>query len=361
MASMSQRRHTRQVEAGGVGIGSSYPVSIQSMVKTDPDDFKGTVAQAKALESSGCEVIRIAVKTSDHLGVIPLLKNEVKMPVVADIHFDHRLALRAIEMGADKIRINPGNINGTEHLEEIIKKCKAKKIPVRIGVNSGSVRKHFSDPEKLAEEMKHEALGHIRFFEERDLYDIVVSVKAPDVKTTILANRKISECTDVPIHIGLTATGAPESGIIRSSVAIGALLLEGIGDTLRVSLTDDPIEEVRIAKEILQATGVRRFGFDLISCPTCGRAASGLSDLVKRADKLLRDLSRKRPELVEKFPQIAIMGCEVNGPGEAKAADLGVAFGKQKAVIFKKGKVVTSAKNEIVLKHLIDIITERYD
>lgn len=351
-----KRRKTRHVKVGRVTLGGSEPIAVQSMIKSSPEHGERIIAEALALEKAGCDILRIAVKSRQHLEIIERLKRKVAMPVVADIHFDHSLALLAIEMGADKIRINPGNINKEKHLEEILDCCLREEVPVRIGVNSGSVREHHTDPEELAEEMVREASECVAFFEKRSFDKLVVSLKAPDVLTTVLANRKFASSTDIPLHVGLTGTGPPEIGLLKSAMSIGALLAEGIGDTIRVSLTDESVSEIRAAREILQASGRGLFNFDIISCPTCGRAEGEVLDIISSAKSRLDELAEKSPELVKKNPKIAIMGCEVNGPGEAKAADVGVAFGRSKAVLFRKGKVIRTVDREKVLDGLMGLI-----
>ncbi|MFH1413297.1 MAG: flavodoxin-dependent (E)-4-hydroxy-3-methylbut-2-enyl-diphosphate synthase [Candidatus Omnitrophota bacterium] len=333
------RRKTKVIRIGRVRIGGNHPVAIQSMTKTKTSDINRTVKQIRKLENAGCEIVRLAVKDNKDTEALKRIRKITKLPLVADIHFNWRLAIEAIEAGADKIRLNPGNIYKKKEIKEIVSALKIAKIPLRIGLNSGSlsrIKNQASSIRDHASLMVKAALDYARIIEKFGFYNIVLSLKASNILDTIEAYRKISVLCDYPMHLGLTATGLPFSGAIKSSIAIGALLLEGIGDTIRVSLTDQPQHEIRAAQYILESLGLRCFGPQIISCPTCGRCQV---DLVK----LVRDFENKLTAyplpLTTKLSKIAIMGCEVNGPGEAREADIGIAFGKKAGVLFKKGKI----------------------
>lgn len=356
---LRERRKAKEVRIGTLFIGADRPIAVQSMIKASSDDLKGMIEEALRLKSAGCQIIRLAVKTPRHVENIPALKTECGMPVVADVHFDPALAVLAARGGADKIRINPGNIHKDSQLKEILDSAAGEGVAVRIGVNSGSVREHFDDPERLSGQMVLEASQCERFFRDNGFDELVVSLKAPDVITCVLANKKMASVTDLPLHVGLTAAGPFQEGLIRSSMAMGMLLSEGIGDTIRVSLTEDPVLEVVAARSILQALGLGTFDFTLISCPTCGRACGDIRPVVAEVSGKLRALARKSPDLVALAPKVAIMGCEVNGPGEAKAADVGAAFGMGKAALFVKGQVVRSVDARDVVESLIELIKEQ--
>ena len=330
---------TKQIKVGKIRIGGGAPVAIQSMTKTDTKDVRATVKQIRQLEKAGCEIVRVAVKDFEAASAIKKIKKRIKIPLVADIHFDHRLALLAIQNGADKIRLNPGNIHKEEQIIEVARAAKKARVAIRVGVNSGSVKGG----------MVKSALDYIKILEKARFYDIIVSLKASDVKATIKAYREFSRKSKYPLHLGITAAGPVSTGLVKSSIGIGALLLEGIGDTIRVSLTADPCEEVVAAKNILQALGLRRFGPDIISCPTCGRCQVDLQRVVK-------ELCSRFSVLGSRFSnvKIAVMGCEVNGPGEAKDADIGVACGKKSGVIFKKGKVIKRVKEKDIIRELLN-------
>ncbi len=347
-------RKTRQVRLGNIRIGHGAPISIQSMTNTDTRDINITLRQIRALEKAGCEVIRIAVKDTGSARAIVEIKKRVLIPIEADIHFDYKLALLAIESGVDAIRLNPGNIYKPVQIKCIITACKEKKIPVRIGVNSGSLPK-AKNTKSVADNMVKVALKYIKLFEKEHFYDIIISLKASDVVTTITAYRKMAALCKYPFHLGVTATGQGEEAIIKSAIGIGTLLSEGIGDTIRVSLTGDPVEEVFIGKKILQALGLRYFKPEVISCPTCGRCQVDLIKIVKQFKKKLitYPLASVSGLRADKQLRIAIMGCEVNGPGEAKEADIGVAFGKSSGILFKKGKVVRKVKSKDAVRELI--------
>lgn len=344
------RRLTRQVFVGPVGVGSEHPVSIQSMTTTDTRDVEATVAQIQALASAGCEIIRLAVPDMEAAEKLTEIIRRSSIPVVADIHFDHRLALKSIEAGAAKIRLNPGNIGSLERVKEVVSLAKERHIPIRIGVNGGSLEKELLEkyggvtPEAIVESARR----HLDILESLNFENVIVALKSSDIQTTIRAYELLSGHTDAPFHIGLTESGTVFKGSIRSSIAIGHLLLGGLGDTLRVSLTGDPLNEIKVAREILSAVGLRKGGIRLISCPTCGRCQI---DLEKIADEVER-----RIEGLDKDITLAIMGCAVNGPGEAREADLGIAGGKGEALIFKKGVILKKAKEEDLVELLLEEI-----
>jgi (E)-4-hydroxy-3-methylbut-2-enyl-diphosphate synthase len=340
---------TRQIKVGGVKIGGGAPVTIQSMTKTDTRDVLATVRQIKELEKAGCEIVRVAIKDFEAAAAIKAIKRKVNLPLVADIHFDYRLALRAIENGADKIRLNPGNIYKENEIKEVAGLAKKKKIPIRVGANSGSIR--LTSVRGKAQDMVKPVLDYIKILERMDFYDIIVSLKASDALSTIEAYKLFSKKSNYPLHLGITAAGPASTGIVKSAIGIGALLLDGIGDTIRVSLTGDPVEEVIAAKNILQALKLRNFGPEIISCPTCGRCQVDLQGIVNKV--ALRITNDERRMTKNYHSKIAIMGCEVNGPGEAKEADIGIACGKGSGVIFKKGKILKRVKEKDIVKELL--------
>ncbi|MDD5565323.1 MAG: flavodoxin-dependent (E)-4-hydroxy-3-methylbut-2-enyl-diphosphate synthase [Candidatus Omnitrophica bacterium] len=339
-----KRRKTRVVKVGTVCVGGAYPIAIQSMTKTKTSHVLETARQIRQLQDAGCEIVRLAVKDNKDAEAITKIKKLATIPLVADIHFDWRLALRAIECGADKIRLNPGNISAEAHIREVVQRAKKAKIPIRIGLNSGSIRKSGTQVKVMMES----CCRYIRVFEKLKFYDTVISLKASDVRTTIEAYRRMAGICDYPFHLGLTATGSPFKGAVQSSIAIASLLLEGIGDTIRVSLTDDPVQEVRTARYILEALGLRRFGPRIISCPTCGRCQVDLVTIVKKLERAL-----ERSQMTRAF-RIAVMGCEVNGPGEAMDADIGIAFGRKEGLLFKNGKPL----RKVSLRESITVLLE---
>ena len=349
---------TRQIKVGNVKIGGGAPISIQSMTKTDTRDVPATVSEIKKLEKSGCEIIRVAIKDFEAAEAIRAIKRKINLPLVADIHFDYRLALSAIENGADKIRLNPGNIYKEDEIREVVKLARKRKIPIRVGANSGSIRSRLKGREHTAEDLVKPVLDYIKILERMDFYDIIVSLKASDVISTIEAYKLFSKKSKYPLHLGVTAAGAASSGIVKSSIGIGALLLDGIGDTIRVSLTGDPVEEVIAAKNILQALNLRNFGPEIISCPTCGRCQVDLQKIVAETQERVSDF-KFQVSGKNKIPgiKIAIMGCEVNGPGEAKEADIGIACGKGTGVIFKKGKIIKRVQEKEIAKCLLNMLT----
>ena len=350
-----QRKITRQIHIGAVAIGGGAPVSVQSMTNTKTQDAQATVRQIEPLAAAGCDIVRLAVPDKEAAANIGKIKAQTKVPLVADIHFDYRLALQAIEQGIDALRLNPGNIGGAENVRRVAEAAKARGIPIRIGVNAGSLDKRLLAKYGgvTAEALVESALEHVRLLEEQDFHDMKISLKAHDVPLTLAAYRLMSERCDYPLHLGITEAGTVRSGIIKSAVGIGALLAEGIGDTLRVSLTGDPVVEVRVAREILKSLGLRDYGPTLISCPTCGRTAIDLPSIAERVEERLSGIARPI--------QVAVMGCVVNGPGEARGADVGIAGGKGVGLVFRKGEVVRQVKEEELVEELfreIDSILE---
>lgn len=312
-------------------------MAVQSMVKCRTADIPQAVRQIKELAEAGCDIVRLALKDRNDVKALPKIKQRVNTPLVADIHFDWCLALEAIKSGADKIRLNPGNICKKEQVRAIARAAKLKGIPIRVGLNSGSLPPAKLSGKNTAERMVRAALDYIKILEDCDFYDIVVSLKASNIPDTVEAYRKIARLCDYPLHLGVTATGPASSGSLKSAIATGALLLDGIGDTIRVSLTSGPREEVIVARHILEALGLRRYGPEIISCPTCGRCEV---DLIKIVNELEKKLSTVNCKLSTRQAKVAVMGCVVNGPGEAKEADIGVAFGKKEGLLFKNGRPV---------------------
>ena len=344
------RRKTKEVKVGKVIIGGNSPISIQSMSKTFTQDVKSTVKQIKTLEEAGCQIIRVAVPDEEAAKAIKEIKKQISIPLVADIHFDYRLALTSINSGADKIRINPGNIGNSEKIKLVVAEAKKNKIPIRIGVNSGSLEKEILARYKgvTAEAMVESAGRHIKILEDLDFSDMVVSLKASSVKMTVEAYRLLAKKVDYPFHIGITEAGPLKIGLVRSAIGIGLLLSEGIGDTLRVSLTADPVEEVRAGYEILKSLEILNQGVMIISCPTCGRCEIDIESIATEIEKKTRRI---------KMPlKVAIMGCVVNGPGEAKDADVGLAAGKGVGLIFRKGEVVRKVSEAEMVEALLDEI-----
>jgi len=345
-------RKTKCVKIRDISIGGNDNVIIQSMTNTNTADVEKTVAQIKALEEAGCELVRVTVNTKEAALAIKEIKKQVSIPLVADIHFDYKLALMAIENGIDKLRINPGNIGSDDRVEKVVEAAKGAGVPIRIGVNGGSLEKSILEKygHVTAEALVESAMYHIGLLEKFDFTNIIVSLKSSNVKMMNKAYRLIADKIDYPLHLGVTEAGTAFSGTIKSSIGIGSLLLDGIGDTIRVSLTEDPVEEIKVAKEILKVVGIRDDGAEIISCPTCGRTEIDLIGLAKKVEKEF--------EKLEKKIKIAVMGCVVNGPGEAKEADYGVAGGKGVGVIFKKGKVLKTVKEDEILEELRKVIQE---
>ena len=333
----------KQINVDGVLVGAGAPVSIQSMCNTRTEDVAATVAQIRRLEDAGCEIVRVTVPTTEAAEAVRAIKEQISIPLVADIHFDYRLAVAAAEHGADKIRINPGNIGGELNVKAVVDACKAHHVPIRIGVNGGSLEKELLRKygHVTAEALVESALGHIRLLEKYDFTDICVSVKSSDVPMNMAAYRLLRERVDYPLHLGVTEAGTPSMGILKSAIGIGGLLCEGIGDTMRVSLTADPVEEVYAAKRILQACGIRKSGVNLVSCPTCGRTSYDMIPLAEEVEKRLADC--------KKNITVAVMGCVVNGPGEASSADVGIAGGKGEGLLFRKGEIIKRLpENELI-------------
>ena len=338
---------TRQICVGGVKIGGGAPVVIQSMLNTKTTDVEGSLAQIRALKDAGCQIARLSVQNMEAARGFAAICKESELPLVADIHFDYKLAIAAAEGGASKIRINPGNIGGEDRVKAVVDVCRDKKIPIRIGVNGGSLDKRLLEKygHPTAEALVESAFEHLELLEKQAFYDTCVSMKSSTVPTMVAAARLFREKCDYPIHIGVTETGPVKQGLIKSAMGIGALLLDGIGDTIRVSLTDDPVEEVYAAKDILKAAGLRKEGVNIISCPTCGRTRIDLIGLVNKVDAALKDC--------QKPITVAVMGCIVNGPGEAREADIGIAGGDGWGMIFEKGVQVEKLPYEELLPALL--------
>lgn len=334
----------KKVKVGGLTLGDGH-IYIQSMLNIPAEKVAESAAQAAELEKAGCEIIRAAIPTLDDVRLIPAIKNAVNIPVVADIHFDHRIALACVEAGVDKIRINPGNIGGADRVKAVADACRSRNIPIRIGVNSGSLERHLLEkygsptPEALVES----ALGHVKLLNDCDFDDIVISIKSSDVKLMIAAYRLLAQQVDYPLHLGVTEAGTERMGLIKSAVGIGSLLCDGIGDTIRVSLTADPVREIYAAKDILSACDMGG-GVQIVSCPTCGRTKIALIPLAEQVEKLCAD--------IRKPVKVAVMGCVVNGPGEAREADIGIAGGNGEGILFKKGKVLRKVPEDKLLEEL---------
>lgn len=342
-------RISKQIELGGLKVGGGAPVTVQSMTKTDTRDVAATVAQIKSLEKAGCDIVRLAVPDMDAAKSLGKIKKQTNIPIVSDIHFDYKLALEAVNQGVDGMRINPGNIGAKYRIKAVVDAVKERGIPIRIGVNSGSLekdilKKHGSPtPEALAES----AFRHVQILEDLDFTDIKISVKSTDVKKMIASYRLLAERCEYPLHLGVTEAGTYEMGTIKSSIGIGTLLAEGIGDTIRVSLTGDPVDEIAVGFNILRSLGMRRNGIELISCPGCGRLEIDLMKLVKDVEDRIVGIELPRPI------KVAILGCVVNGPGEASEADIGIAGGRGKGMLYKDGKLVRSFKEHQIVDELV--------
>lgn len=347
---LKPRRPTRRIQIGHVPIGGGAPIVVQSMTNTDTRDAGATIAQIRRLERAGCEVVRVAVPDREAVERLAEIKASVSIPLVADIHFDYRLALGALRAGVDGLRLNPGNIGGADKVRRVAEEAKARQVPIRIGVNSGSLEKdllaRYGSP--TAEAMVESALRHMELLQDHGFDLIKVSLKSSDVLTTLSAYRLLAQKTDVPLHLGVTEAGTPVQGAIKSALGIGLLLAEGIGDTIRVSVTGDPEEEMPIAYGILRALGLRRRGVEIISCPTCGRTEWDLIPLTQKVEKLVSGVATPLT--------VAIMGCVVNGPGEAREADVGIAGGRGTGILFKKGRRVRKLPQEGLLDALLDEI-----
>ncbi|MGM0437457.1 MAG: flavodoxin-dependent (E)-4-hydroxy-3-methylbut-2-enyl-diphosphate synthase [Bacillota bacterium] len=342
-----QRRKTKKVYFGEVAVGGNSPISIQSMTNTKTNNAKETINQIQNLENAGCELIRIAVPDLESAKKIPEIKNNISIPLIADIHFDYRLALESIKKGIDGLRLNPGNIGSRKRVEKVVKSAKKANIPIRVGVNSGSIEKRLIEKygHPTAEAMVESALNQIKILEDNNFEKIVVSLKSTNIWMTIKAYKLMAQKRNYPFHIGITEAGTPKKGIVKSAVGIGSLLTSGLGDTLRVSLTGDPKKEVETSWYILESLDLRQKGIKIISCPTCGRTNIDLTDLVEKVEDRL--------EGIELPITVAVMGCEVNGPGEAKEADIGIAGGKKQGIIFKKGKKLKTVKEDELLDALM--------
>ncbi|OLS01757.1 flavodoxin-dependent (E)-4-hydroxy-3-methylbut-2-enyl-diphosphate synthase [Tissierella creatinophila] len=341
------RKNTKVIKVGNKLIGGNNPITIQSMTNTITKDINATIRQINRLEKAGCDIIRMAISDNEDAQAIKTIKQNINIPIIADIQYDYRLALESIKYGVDGLRINPGNIGSLNKVKQIVDACRENQISIRIGVNSGSIKKEYLDKYNGVNEnsMVESALEQIRLLEELDFKDIKISLKASNVPLSIKSYTRMSELRNYPLHLGITEAGPGMKGTIKSSVGIGALLAMGIGDTIRVSLTDDPIEEIKVGREILKSLGLLKGGLELISCPTCGRTKIDLINIVKEAEKKL--------EGIDKNLKVAIMGCPVNGPGEAKEADIGIAGGNGEGIIFIKGKIVKKVKEEKLLEELV--------
>ncbi|OEU46661.1 MAG: 4-hydroxy-3-methylbut-2-en-1-yl diphosphate synthase [Desulfobacterales bacterium S7086C20] len=354
MSFIAKRKDTRQISIGDVKIGGGAPILVQSMTNTFTHDINATVAQIHRLEGAGCEIVRVAVPDDAAVKAIASIKAQISVPLIADIHFDHRLAIGAIEAGADALRINPGNIGSTEKIGKIAKLVRQRGIALRVGVNAGSLEKDLfkkfgaATPEAMVESV----LRHVKLLESLDVYNMKLSIKASDVARTVEAYRLLASCTDLPLHVGVTEAGSLVCGTVKSALGIGMLLAEGIGDTIRVSLTADPVDEVRVGFEILKALKIRQRGPDIVSCPTCGRCNIDLVEIVNKVESALLTKTTQ--------VQLAIMGCIVNGPGEAREADIGIAGGRGHGVLFKRGKVVRKVSEDELVDTLLEEV-EKYE
>jgi (E)-4-hydroxy-3-methylbut-2-enyl-diphosphate synthase len=342
----SKRRVTKEVKIGNVWIGGNHPIAIQSMTNTKTEDVEATVNQILALEAAGCEIIRLAAPTMEAAQAFKKIKKQIHIPLVADIHFDYRLAIAAMENGADKVRINPGNIGSAEKIKAVVDVARERNIPLRVGVNSGSLEKHLIEKYGgvTAEGLVESALHQAELIEDMGYDNLVISIKSSDVLMCVKAHELIADKTNYPLHVGITESGTVTSGNIKSSIGLSLILGQGIGDTIRVSLTADPIEEIASAKQILKTLGLRKGGIEVVSCPTCGRTRIDLIGLAKQVE-----------ELVKNYPlniKVAVMGCVVNGPGEAREADLGVAGGIGEGLLIKKGEILRKVKEEELLSEL---------
>ncbi len=344
------RKTTKKIKVGNVYVGGDSKISVQSMTNTDTKDVDATVNQILELEKVGCEIIRCAVPNIESAEALKKIKKQIHIPLVADIHFDYKLALKSIENGVDALRINPGNIGNIDRIKMVVEAAKNKSIPIRIGVNSGSLEKEILEKytRVCSEALVESALKHVRILESLNFYDICISIKSSDVMQTIESYRLISEKVDYPLHLGVTEAGTLWSGTIKSSIGIGTLLAEGIGDTIRVSLTGNVLDEVKVGREILKSLGYIEEGVKIVSCPTCGRTQINLIKIAEEVEKRLANC--------EKNIKVAVMGCAVNGPGEAREADIGIAGGKGEGLIFKKGKIVKKVKEEDIVEELMEEI-----
>nr|WP_037324736.1 flavodoxin-dependent (E)-4-hydroxy-3-methylbut-2-enyl-diphosphate synthase [Anaerovibrio sp. RM50] len=344
--SVIKRKETRQIHIGNVAIGGGAPISVQSMTNTKTTDTESTVAQINALQAAGCDIVRLAVPDMDAALNLGNIIKKVNVPLVADIHFDYRLALEAINQGISALRLNPGNIGGEEKVKAVVTEAKKNNIPIRIGVNAGSLDKKLLAKYGgvTAEALVESAMEHVRILEAQDFHDMKISLKAHDVPLTLEAYQLMSETVDYPLHLGITEAGTARTGMIKSAVGIGALLAQGIGDTFRISLTGDPVVEVKVANEILKSLGMREYGPTLISCPTCGRTSIDLAGIADEVDRRLQGITKPI--------SVAVMGCVVNGPGEAKGADVGIAGGNGEGLVFRKGEIIRKVKETELVEEL---------
>ncbi len=355
------RRESRMVMVGGIPIGGGTPIRVQTMTKTDTRDVAATVAQIRQLQDAGCELVRLAVPDLEAAEALGAIKRQVTVPIVADVHFDHKIALKALDRGVDKLRINPGNIGGREKVREVVRLAKERGVPMRIGVNAGSIERQYGKEldsargngtsayvSRLAECMVKSAREHVRILEDLQFFDIVISVKASDVATTIEAYSRLADEVDYPLHLGVTEAGTLHSGSVKSAIALGYLLRSGVGDTIRVSLAADSTEEVRVGYEILKALGLRDHGAEIIACPSCGRAEINQIALANEVERRLAAMGKRI--------KVSVMGCVVNGPGEAKDAEIGIAGGRGVGILFKHGKIFKKVKEEDILSALFEEI-----
>ena len=344
------RQLKREVKIGNVTIGGNHPIAVQTMLNVPVEDIAGNVAQAKRCEAAGCQILRVTCPSAADAKCIEAVKNAVSIPIVADIHFDYKAALACADVGVDKIRINPGNIGDDDRVKAVVDACQQKNIPIRIGVNGGSLEKHilakYGAP--TPEAMVESALYHVRLLEKFDFNNIVISIKNSNVPRMMEAYRQLSAVTDYPLHVGVTEAGTYQMGLLKSGMGIGGMLLEGIGDTIRVSLTADPVEEVRAAKDILSAAGLRQTGPNLISCPTCGRTKYDMIPIAREVERRLEGCTKPIT--------VAVMGCVVNGPGEARAADVGIAGGDGEGLVFRKGEILYKVPQDKLVDALMDEI-----
>ena len=349
---------SKSVNCGGIKIGGGAPISIQSMTNVDTRNTEALVKQINELEEAGCDIVRCAIPDLDAAKSFGSAKKLVHVPLVADIHFDYKLALAAIEEGADKIRINPGNIGNVENVKKVVNAAKNRNIPIRVGVNSGSLEKNLIEKYGgvTAEALAESGVNTLKFIENLEYDQLVVSIKSSNVKMNYDAHMILREKTDYPIHIGITESGTPRNGKLKSAIGIGSLLLAGVGDTMRVSLTDNPVEEVYFAKKILETVGLRDKSIEVVSCPTCGRTEIDLISLANEAEKRLEPISQERAKLGLKPLKIAVMGCAVNGPGESREADYGIAGGKGEGLVFSHGEIIEKVPEEKLIDRLIEIV-----
>lgn len=347
-----ERRITQVVKVGDVLVGGDNPIAVQSMTNTLTKDIESTIKQIRALEGAKCDIVRLAVSDLEDARAVKDIKKQTKLPIIADIQYDYKLALESIKSGIDGLRINPGNIGSLDKVKEIVKSCQENKLSIRIGVNSGSIKKQFLQKYEGVNEysMVYSAIEQIELLESLNFNDIKISLKASNVLLTLKSYEMISNLTNYPLHLGITEAGPAWAGTIKSSVGIGSLLSRGIGDTIRVSLTGDPVDEVRVGREILKSLDLLKDGIEIISCPTCGRTKIELIEIVKEAEKRLKN--------IKKNIKVAIMGCPVNGPGEAREADIGIAGGNGEGLIFKKGEIVKKVKEKDLLDELINEINK---